>query len=70
MAITPDQLKAARAQLDWSQDDVAGVAGVDILTIVKFENGKTTPHRDVLNDIRIALEAAGADLPPKANLPP
>jgi transcriptional regulator with XRE-family HTH domain len=67
VAITPDQLKAARAQLDWSQDDVAGV---DILTILKFENGKSTPNRDVLNDIRIALQAAGADLPQKANLPP
>jgi DNA-binding XRE family transcriptional regulator len=70
LPITAVQLKAARAQLDWSQVDATGVAAVDLLTIVKFENGKTTPSRDVLNDIRIALEAAGADLPQKANLPP
>jgi hypothetical protein len=36
--------------------------GVDVLTIVNFENGKTTPAFPVLSDIRIALEAAGADL--------
>jgi DNA-binding XRE family transcriptional regulator len=64
------QLKAARAQVGWSQEDVASVADIDLLTIVKSEAGKTTPSRDVLNDIRIALEAAGADLPQKANLPP
>ena len=70
MPITPTQLKAARAQIGWSQADVASVADIDLPTLVDFERGKTTPNRDVLNDIRIALEAAGADLPPKASMPP
>ena len=70
MPLTPAQLKAARAQVGWSQADVASVADIDLPTIVDFESAKCTPSRDVLIDIRIALEAAGADLPPKTNLPP
>jgi transcriptional regulator with XRE-family HTH domain len=62
MAITAAQLKAARARLNWSQDDVANVVGVDVLTIVGFENGKRKPDSRTLVDIQIALEAAGADL--------
>jgi len=62
MAITAAQLKAARARLDWSQDDVASVVGVDVLTIVNFENGRRKPDSQTLADIQIALDAAGADL--------
>jgi transcriptional regulator with XRE-family HTH domain len=62
MAITAAQLKAARARLNWSQDDVANVVGVDVLTIVGFENGKRKPDSRALADIQIALESAGADL--------
>jgi transcriptional regulator with XRE-family HTH domain len=62
MPITAAQLKAARAQVGWSQEDLASVADVEVLTIVNFENGKSSPADPVLNDIRIALEAAGADL--------
>jgi hypothetical protein len=59
MTINPVQLKAARSRLD---DDVASVVGVDVLTIVNFENGKRNPDARTLHDIRIALEAAGAHL--------
>jgi DNA-binding XRE family transcriptional regulator len=62
MTLTAAQLKAARARLDWSQDDVASVVGVDVLTIVNFENGKKKPDPPILVDIRIALEAAGVNL--------
>ena len=36
--------------------------GLDVLTIVYFENGKSKPTLPILNDIRVALEAAGAYL--------
>jgi DNA-binding XRE family transcriptional regulator len=62
MTLTPVQLKAARGKLEWSKGNIAGVARVGRLTFVNFENGKTTPAFPVLSDIRIALEAAGADL--------
>jgi transcriptional regulator with XRE-family HTH domain len=70
VVMIPVQLKAARAQTGWSQDDVASAAGVDVSTVVNLEDGKNHPARPVLNDIRVVLEAAGADFPPKTNLPP
>jgi transcriptional regulator with XRE-family HTH domain len=61
MTITPAQLKAARRLLDWSQDDVAGATGLEIMTIVSFERGERSLDRDALKDIQIMLEAVGVE---------
>ena len=42
MALTPDQLRAARALLNISQDDLAKGSGVAVTSIRQFELGATT----------------------------
>jgi transcriptional regulator with XRE-family HTH domain len=61
MTITAAQLKAARRLLDWSQDDVSGATGLEVMTIVGFERGERSLDRDALRDIQITLEAAGVE---------
>jgi transcriptional regulator with XRE-family HTH domain len=53
------QCRAARGLLAWTQDELARVAGVSIVTVRNFENEKTTPQRASLDVIRRALESAG-----------
>jgi len=57
--ITPAQLRAARALLDWSRDDLAGKSGVAAITAVGFEHGRTDPKVSTLYKWKRALEAAG-----------
>ena len=37
--VTPAQIRAARAMLDWSMVDLARAAGVSVSTIKRFESG-------------------------------
>lgn len=57
--MTPAQCRAARAMIDWSQQDLADVAKVGNATIRNFESGRTTPQHSTLQVLRSALEAAG-----------
>jgi transcriptional regulator with XRE-family HTH domain len=57
--ITPAQLRAARALLDWTRDDLAANSGVAAVTAIGFEHGKTDPKISTLYKWRRALEAAG-----------
>ena len=57
--ISPSQLRAARALLDWSQPDLAERSGVSIGTIKTFENGKSEPKRPTLIAWRNAFADAG-----------
>jgi transcriptional regulator with XRE-family HTH domain len=57
--ITPAQLRAARALLDWTREDLAGESGVAAVTAIGFEHGKTDPKISTLYKWRHALEAAG-----------
>jgi transcriptional regulator with XRE-family HTH domain len=50
----------ARAALGWSVNQLAETAGVDRKTILRFEQGSTTPRAGNLDAMRRALEAAGA----------
>ena len=59
--MTPAQCRAARALLNWSQDELAGVSQVAKSTIALFELGKREPYDCTLDDIRDALEAAGVE---------
>jgi len=59
--ISPAQCRAARALLDWSQQDLADKAKVGVLTIHQFEAGKTVPRRATLDVVTRALEAAGVE---------
>ncbi|WP_042693635.1 helix-turn-helix domain-containing protein [Azospirillum sp. B506] len=57
--IFPDQCRAARALLNWSQADLAERAKVAKQTLADFERGARTPYARTLADIRAALEGAG-----------
>lgn len=64
MAITPEQCRAARALLNWSQPDLAKTANVGQSTITRFECGARTPRASNLAAIQGALEAAGVVFTP------
>jgi transcriptional regulator with XRE-family HTH domain len=57
--ITPEQSRAARALLNWSQDKLAEVAHIGIVTVRQFELGNTTPRFLTLQAMRQVLEEAG-----------
>ena len=56
--IAPEQRRAARAWLDWSQEDLARRAGVSLSTVRDFEKGRRVPIRNNLEAMRRALEEA------------
>ena len=59
MTISPDQCRAARAFLNWSQPKLAEAAGVSRETVINFERGVHTPHANNMAALRTALESAG-----------
>src|SRR5512137_1516432 len=56
---TVAQFRAARALVDWSQDELAARAGVGRATVGDFERGARKPMRQNLLAMRRTLEAAG-----------
>jgi transcriptional regulator with XRE-family HTH domain len=59
--VTPEQCRAARALLAWSQQQLAAEARVAIVTVQQLEAGASQPRRATLDVIRRALEAAGVE---------
>jgi transcriptional regulator with XRE-family HTH domain len=59
--ISPEQCRAARGLLDWSQQVLAERAGVGIVTIRQLEAESHEPRRATLAVVRGALEAAGVE---------
>lgn len=57
--MTPSQCRAARALLDWSQQQLADAAGVGVVTVRQLEGGSSQPRRATLDVMRRALESAG-----------
>ena len=57
--MTPEQCRAARAWLSWSQDELAKAAKVGQSTVKDFEAGKRTPIASTLTAMRTELEKAG-----------
>jgi transcriptional regulator with XRE-family HTH domain len=57
--VTPEQSRAARAWLNWSQSDLADRANVSLAAVVNFETGRRTSHRATLTAMRRALEQGG-----------
>lgn len=60
--LAPEQSRAARGWLDWSQGDLASHAHVSLSTIRDFEKGRRTPIVNNLGAIQAALEAAGVQM--------
>ena len=57
--MTPEQCRAARAWIDWSQDELATKARVGLSTVKDFEGGRRTPIEATLAAMRVALEREG-----------
>ncbi|CAB3926027.1 helix-turn-helix domain-containing protein [Achromobacter deleyi] len=57
--LTPKHVRAARALLAWSQQDLAKAARVATSTVADFERGQRTPVANNAQAIRRALEDAG-----------
>ena len=60
-AITPGQVRAARALLNWTRAQLSDACGVPVRTLHRFEAGEGEPQRRTVAAIRAALEAAGAE---------
>jgi transcriptional regulator with XRE-family HTH domain len=59
--MTPAQCRAARALLDWSQQQLADAAKIGNATIRNFEGGKSTPQNATLDVLQRALASAGVE---------
>jgi predicted transcriptional regulator len=59
--LTPEQCRAARALLDWSQSQLAHESGIGIVTIRQLEAGKHTPRKFNLDVIKRTLERGGVE---------
>jgi DNA-binding XRE family transcriptional regulator len=58
-SISPAQVRAARAWLNWNQDFLAKKAKVSKNTLNRFEQGLSVPYSDTLDCLRNTLEEAG-----------
>jgi transcriptional regulator with XRE-family HTH domain len=67
ISITPRQIRAARALVGWSQDDLAKAASPALSrsTIADIENAKGNPSREAMESIRIALEQNRVEFTPQ-----
>jgi predicted transcriptional regulator len=59
--LSPAQVRAARAWLSWSQEDLSARSGVSQTSIARFESERAVPYAETLTSIRNAFEAAGID---------
>src|SRR5262245_2757162 len=57
--VSPSQIRAARALIAWSQQDLAKKARVAASTVADFERGRRTPVQNNADAMRSALEGAG-----------
>lgn len=60
--MTPEQTRAARGWLGWSQAELAKRAGVGVSTVQDFERGLRTPIANNVAAIRRAIEGGGIRL--------
>ena len=56
--ITVEQIRAARALLDWSQADLAARSGLSQTGVARIENGTNKPNSKTLAKIQTAFDAA------------
>lgn len=66
--INARQIKAARALLDWSQDQLAEASGLSVATIRKIEAGSISPRTSTNDQMLLAFEAAGLEFMPNDGL--
>ncbi len=57
--MTPAQLRAARALLDWSRADLQKTSGISAETIKNIETGKFKPQQTTIDKIMKAFDQHG-----------
>lgn len=62
MFVTPSQIRAARALLDWTVAQLGERVGVSPTTVSAIETGRSAGSRDVLTAIMYAFQSAGIEL--------
>ncbi len=65
--ITPQQSRAARGLLGWTQSQLSDQSHVGMKTIADFERGARMPQFRTLNDIARSFDLAGVELLPDGN---
>lgn len=60
-SVTAEQLRAARAMVQWSQDELARRAGLQRRAILRFENGSSIPLDSTLRALERVLSEAGVE---------
>ncbi len=63
--ICPAQIRAARALIDWTREDLADASGVTVRTLARLESAQTIPRQTTLKALSTALEAAGVEFIPE-----
>jgi len=58
---TLQQIKAARALLNWKQSDLATASGISVPAIAKIEAGDGNPRQTTMMALRQAFENSGVD---------
>lgn len=59
LMLTPEQIRAARALLNWSQAELADRSGVAAQSIKNIERGVTDPRLTTATTLKRTLESAG-----------
>ncbi len=65
MKVTPAQIRAARALLDISQQELADLSKVGLRTIVQFERGSTSISASIIQALVLSLEVTGIEFIPE-----
>jgi len=60
--MSPEQSRAARAWLGWTQGELAKRANVSLSTVHDFESGRRMPTANNLGSMRRAIEGGGIHL--------
>jgi transcriptional regulator with XRE-family HTH domain len=65
MSVAPEQCRAGRALLNWSQEDLETASKVAKKTIADFERGAQLPYQRTLSEIEVAFAAHGVVMIPE-----
>ncbi|MDR3440583.1 helix-turn-helix domain-containing protein [Telmatospirillum sp.] len=57
--VTPREIRAARALLGWTRQELADRAIVSLNTVIRMEQGATDPRTSTVLAVRDALEKVG-----------
>jgi transcriptional regulator with XRE-family HTH domain len=59
--MVPDQCRAARGLLKWTQPRLANESGIGLSTLNRYEMESRPPKAKVIEQLQAALEAAGIE---------